>query len=83
MSNKQKPNKIKNVSKANIEGSVLDGIVEIESPEVLDAVAGGQVYGPPAPTPPPPPPWPPTTYPGQPPLPNSPAWGPYPSPSTR
>lgn len=78
MSQESNLRRSKVINKKSIKGSGLEGIVEIESPEALDSVVGGSPYGPQdCPPPPPPPPPPPTTYPGQPPLPNSPAWGPY------
>lgn len=68
------------ITSNTIAGSDLEGIIRIENPAELDEIAGGDVYGPVITCPPPsPPPMPPTTYPGETPLPNSPAWGPYPT----
>lgn len=81
MTDKPSAKGAKSITKANIAGSELEGIISIEAPEVLDEVVGGSPYGPPnaPPPPPPPPPSPPWTYPGEPPIPSSPAYGPFPS----
>lgn len=66
------------VNKQTLPGSALDGIVQIDNPELLDNVVGGTPSGPPNSPPPPPPPPPNPDTPGYPtwgpPLPNHPVW---------
>jgi hypothetical protein len=78
MSRKSNSRKSKIVDQESIEGSDLEGIVEIDDSELLDEVVGGTPYGAPNyPSYPPPYYPPPTTYPGQPPASNCPPWGGY------
>lgn len=65
MSDKHINRRFKVIDEKTIKGSGVDGIIEITAPEHIDAVTGGLLS------------IPPTTYPGQPPLPNSPVWSPH------
>ncbi|MEG3172120.1 hypothetical protein U1708_07820 [Sphingomonas sp. ZB1N12] len=65
MSNQHTNRRSNVINEKTIKGSGVDGIIEIIAPEEIDAVAGGLLA------------IPPTTYPGQPPLPNSPVYSPH------